>query len=642
MQAAFAERGVTLPPLNRDQIADAAARATIAQTRAATDRLIAELRQAIAQSAADTDGGLGSAIDAAAARLTAMRGKVDARLDRPLAQRTPAEGAAAIDALVTASVDSFTALLDSLERSIARTTPDALSLLGLARNVVATRVAAGLLTAMMGPPLASGARFSSAELQAVAYSRGQAAALDEQLVAAIAKLVPATEVDRAMQAAQQHVFGDCVALIGRIVAESEAGQPYEIGAAPFGQTVIGQLNSLWLVRDAVLTLVDDQAAARLQAVRAKLIATAAGLGLILLALVGAVVFFRRRLIMPMTRLNRLVTTMAGGARDVQVPYAERADEIGELARGLRQMQEHGRTADRLAAEQAAEQIGKIGRAADLAARVGGFEAEVSLLAGEISAASGALESTARSMSDTAERTNGQAAEVTDAARRASGGVQSVAAAAEQLALSIQEISRQMNQSSQKTARAADDARRTDGIVSALAAEAEKIGQVIELISGIAAQTNLLALNATIEAARAGDAGRGFAVVASEVKSLATQTAKATGEIGSQVGEIQRATRDAVTAIQAITAAIEEVSEIATSIVAAVEQQGAATAEIARTVQQTAQSARQVTETIANVSAAAGDTGAAASMVLDASAVLARRATQLRGQMERFSEDMRAG
>src|SRR5208282_1352087 len=93
--------------------------------------------------------------------------------------------------------------------------------------------------------------------------------------------------------------------------------------------------------------------------------------------------------------------------------------------------------------------------------------------------------------------------------------------------------------------AVEAALRTTATMQGLSAAAQKIGDVLQLIQTIASQTNLLALNATIEAARAGEAGRGFAVVASEVKSLATQTAKATEEISSQINSIQGATREAV-------------------------------------------------------------------------------------------------
>ncbi len=180
-----------------------------------------------------------------------------------------------------------------------------------------------------------------------------------------------------------------------------------------------------------------------------------------------------------------------------------------------------------------------------------------------------------------------------------------------------------------------DARRTDGTVQALASAAQKIGNVVSLISDIAGQTNLLALNATIEAARAGEAGKGFAVVASEVKSLASQTARATEEISAQIGQMQHVTRDAVAAIQGIGATIAEVNQIASTIASAVEEQSAATQEIARNVQQAAEGTQAVTANIAQVQDATTTTGAAASQVLGAAGELARHSGGLRQEVDGF-------
>jgi methyl-accepting chemotaxis protein len=270
-----------------------------------------------------------------------------------------------------------------------------------------------------------------------------------------------------------------------------------------------------------------------------------------------------------------------------------------------------------------------------------LETSVGRLVGLLATGSGRLEATARSMTGSADQTNEQATKVAAAAEEASTGVQAVAAAAEQLSASVREISRQVAQSSRVTARAVEDARRTDAIVRALAEGAERIGQIVGLISTIASQTNLLALNATIEAARAGDAGKGFAVVASEVKSLASQTAKATEEIGAQIGHIQAATRQAVSAIQQITATIGEVNAISTTIATAVEQQGEATAEIARNVQETATAARDVTINISGVSVAANETGAAANEVLTAAGDVSNQASNLSIQVTQFLGGIRA-
>jgi methyl-accepting chemotaxis protein len=175
----------------------------------------------------------------------------------------------------------------------------------------------------------------------------------------------------------------------------------------------------------------------------------------------------------------------------------------------------------------------------------------------------------------------------------------------------------------------------------LAKSAQKIGDVVNLINEIASQTNLLALNATIEAARAGEAGKGFAVVASEVKSLATQTAKATEEIGAQIADIQSSTTAAVDAIGGISSVIGEINTITTTIASAVEQQGAATQEIARNVQQAAQGTNEVSSNIGGVTEAAASTGAAANQVLSASGELSQQSETLRSKVETFLAGVKA-
>ena len=191
------------------------------------------------------------------------------------------------------------------------------------------------------------------------------------------------------------------------------------------------------------------------------------------------------------------------------------------------------------------------------------------------------------------------------------------------------------------ARPSIEADKTNATVEGLAKTAQRIGDVVQLIETIAGQTNLLALNATIEAARAGDAGKGFAVVASEVKSLASQTAKATEEIRAQISEIQGATGQTVEAIRSIGATIRQMSEIATTIASAVEEQGAATREIATNVHQAAQGTSDIATNIEGVSRAASDTGAAATQVLGAAGELSKQAETLRHDVDEFLATVRA-
>src|SRR6195256_5004199 len=344
-------------------------------------------------------------------------------------------------------------------------------------------------------------------------------------------------------------------------------------------------------------------------------------------------------------LDRQKTRMqhiASGSIDQVVEETERGDEIGRMAETLEMLRQTALTARTLEAKQiATKQQGENEKREALIALADRFDASVGRLVGMMASGSTELETTAQSMTGTAERTNQQATVVSTAAAEASARVQTVATAAEELSTSISEISRQVAQSAKITDRAVENARRTDTIVRALADGAQQIEHVAELISSIAGQTNLLALNATIEAARAGEAGRGFAVVASEVKSLASQTAEATKEIGTRISQIQGATKEAVEAIQGITATIEEVSAIATTIGSAIEEQGAATAEIARNVTQTAQATQEVTTNIGGVSAAANETGGAAGHVLSAASNLSKHAEQLSGEVNVFLAGVRA-
>jgi len=206
---------------------------------------------------------------------------------------------------------------------------------------------------------------------------------------------------------------------------------------------------------------------------------------------------------------------------------------------------------------------------------------------------------------------------------------------------VNEISRQVQESAKISGEAVKQARDTDARINALSQAAGRIGDVVKLITAIAEQTNLLALNATIEAARAGEAGRGFAVVASEVKQLASQTAKATDEISTQIAGMQTATQESVAAIKEIGGTIARISEIASTIAAAVEEQGAATQEIARNVGEAAKGTAQVASNITDVNRGAGETGSASSQVLSSAQSLSSESNHLKAEVDKFLSTVRA-
>jgi uncharacterized protein YoxC len=281
------------------------------------------------------------------------------------------------------------------------------------------------------------------------------------------------------------------------------------------------------------------------------------------------------------------------------------------------------------------------RRATIESAIASFRPQIEKLLRAVSDTAASLRGTATSLFASSGQTTHRAESAVTSFHEASTNVETAAVAADELSRSIAEISRQLSQTTQIVDLATTEAKATDGQIAGLASGAQKIGDVIKLIRDIAGQTNLLALNATIEAARAGEAGKGFAVVASEVKTLATQTAKATDEIAGQVRAIQEATSSSAQAIDAITQTIGRVNEISTTIASAVEQQGAATQEISRNVQQAAQGTTEVSSNIGGVTRAAQDTGAAATQVLGAATELGKNGALLKAQVEEFLRTVRA-
>jgi methyl-accepting chemotaxis protein len=337
--------------------------------------------------------------------------------------------------------------------------------------------------------------------------------------------------------------------------------------------------------------------------------------------------------MVLRTLRELLAELAGamdemrdGHYDVAIPHVGRPDEIGVMARAVEGFRENF---VRFAQEDSARKNAEVSaeRKSLLAKLAGDFEAVIGNIVGAVSSASGELTSTATTLTRTAETTQQLSSTVAAASGHASTNVQSVASSTEEMSSSVAEIARQ--------------AQKTDQRINKLAQAATRIGDVTQLITSIAEQTNLLALNATIEAARAGEAGKGFAVVAQEVKQLASQTAKATSEISTQIAEMQAATQDSVAAIKEIGGTIGRISEIATTIASAVEQQGAATHEITRNVQQAASGTAQVANNIAAVSDGAAKTGTASADVLTAAQALSGQSKRLRTEVEKFLATVRA-
>lgn len=369
----------------------------------------------------------------------------------------------------------------------------------------------------------------------------------------------------------------------------------------------------------------------------------AGIGsaVLFVALIVAAII-TRGVVRPLSIMTGRMKELADGHLDIDVPFADRKDEIGSMAAAVLVFKERGLEVRRLQAEQeAARARSEAEKRATTRALADDLEARIADIIHTVNSAATELEASATSMTGTAKEAQTQSEAVASASDEVSQNAQTVAGATEELSSSILEISRQLQTASEVVATAVRDAAHTDALMTGLTGAAERIGTVIDLIGAIAKQTNLLALNATIEAARAGDQGRGFAVVATEVKRLAEQTAKATSEIQSQVTGIQSATTDAVKAIRSVSSVISRINGITSTVAAAVEQQNSATREISSNIQQAAVGTVRVSEHIEGLAHTSSETGAAAAQVQQAASGLAKDAVTLQNTVDQFVAKIRA-
>jgi methyl-accepting chemotaxis protein len=275
------------------------------------------------------------------------------------------------------------------------------------------------------------------------------------------------------------------------------------------------------------------------------------------------------------------------------------------------------------------------RRVEIETEIRAFRKSVAEVLLTVSESTAALKSIAVALSGSSGRTSERTAGAVDMSNEASANMTAAAGAAEELIASIGEIGRQIGQAAEVASHSVAEARTTDEHMTRLADTVQQIGEVVNLISHIAGQTNLLALNATIEAARAGEAGRGFAVVASEVKSLAVQTAKATGQIAGQIEAVQNSTRVAVDAIRRNTGRMREIDGYTPAVALSLQQQDSATDEISHNVASAAHGAKGMVTVLDEVTRAVGDTRSAASKVLEASETVEAAAKSLQRGIEGF-------
>ena len=359
-----------------------------------------------------------------------------------------------------------------------------------------------------------------------------------------------------------------------------------------------------------------------------------------LATFGALVI-HRSVARPLAVVTRVTEAVAGGETALTVPYGDRRDEIGALARSISVFQEAMRRNVELNETVLSDAGARAQRQERISAEIALFGSEIEASLSELGRLFEQLLAASSQLTEAADMASLRTASAAVASGEASASVREMASAVEELASAIKEIDHQVAQSSAITTKAVSETEITNDAVRQLDEAGRRVGDVIKLITDIAEQTNLLALNAMIEAARAGEAGRGFAVVAGEVKALSSHTAKATDEIGAQIADMQDTTLRSIQAIASIERTIREIGEISTAISTAVTEQDAATQEMARSGDVAASRTSDAAAEVVRVGEATENTRISAAAVKTLANDLAVVSGKIRTQVDQFFRSLRA-
>jgi methyl-accepting chemotaxis protein len=574
-------------------------------------------------------------VAAAASRLTAIRAEADRLLALPLAQR-PADRAAAIPEEIKANVVAL-AGTRLLLRGPGTQLPTDIEILERIKEAGwAVREYGGrertymVIATATSAPLEAAVRAEMAQLAL----RAADAWADIRALAALPGLDPAIAAQ--VQVVAGTYFGSYATLREAMLQAGQqpgAAYPRDFQAffAESTAALLGVEKLVHLSGEAIGRYWETRAAdaATSAAIRVVVILLALALGAAQLVVVVRLGLRR------FDQVRAAMGRVADGQLDAAIPFLGQQDEVGAMAQALEIFREQGIAKREAEAAIAVERTAKDKRQAETETFTRDFAASVGGVLASLGAAADSMRQTASTMSEAASQTQGRATEVAGNAEHSGQNLAAVAAAAEQMLASINEITRQVGQATAAVAEAVAEARATDTTVASLQQAAAEIGQVVDVIGTIAGQTNLLALNATIEAARAGEAGKGFAVVAGEVKSLAGQTAKATGDVSTRIEAVRRSTDEATASIARIGRTIGDVSTIAEAIATAIAQQGSATQEIVAKVQQVSGATDAVTRSMGQVRADTEESGRAANSVLAAAGDVAGQSETLRKEVEHF-------
>ncbi|MGE5538705.1 MAG: methyl-accepting chemotaxis protein [Gemmatimonas sp.] len=629
------ERAWTSPLFGLDEPAGAIALKAMRDARAGTDAAMAEfLNVASTPQMADNARGM-------IAGMRPVRERIDGAVSVERANRDSTVGQYMIEK-TSAMQQGLLPIINKLQRATVESNPKAGLYVEVALFAVSLRDASGRINTRLVNVHAARKTLSPDEVRMMYRFYGEIDQLKVRLETAIEILGNPPALIERLNAIVDAYFKTARNAVDIMMNAAITGEPLDKPVAEYSKLTRGANEVIASTRDTALEQAIVAASeAQSRALRDLLVATAVLL-LVLGVVAASIHYIRRRLISPLKEITGVVTTLAAGNHGVSVPFAERVDEIGEMAKAVLTFREGLAEAERLRTEQekarvAADEARRNAEArrSELTALIDRFTAEANRNVEALRRSADSMRASAANLNTTAEQTASRSATVATAAVNATDNVKTVASAAEELTRAIHEIGRQVVTATERSSTAVEEAGNTESVVTGLSEAVGRIGTILHLIDDIAKQTNLLALNATIEAARAGEAGKGFAVVAGEVKALASQTAKATEEIQSQIATIQTETQRAVGAIATIRGSISGIAEINTTIAAAVEEQGAATGDIAKNVNIAADETRKVSSVIVSVQEDAGRTQHATGAIEKVADEVGGRADEFKRAVDAF-------